>query len=355
MKTIFLESHHIKNLYFGFGQFNLHLLRSLRDVNQDEFKFEILAENLNYLKSEFGKSFSYKRYYSFQRYPAFRIRKNYDLWHSLNQNTKIEPHGNVPYLLTVHNTPFVRNPENYMQFEEHQKFQEKLSKSVAITYISNFAKSSTHQWYKVPDVPQYVIYNGNPIKEIVFPENYRPNYVPTKPFLFAIGEITGRKNFITLVEMLANISGYELVIAGKNSTKEAEEIKTRAQSLGIADRVTLVGKVSDIERQYYYNNCKAFVFPSLREGFGLPVIEAMRFGKPVFISDKTSLPEIGGDLANYWEDFDPQYMASVFNRGMAEFETNAELIVPKLIARSNEFTWENAAKQYFEVYRDLLK
>jgi len=75
--------------------------------------------------------------------------------------------------------------------------------------------------------------------------------------------------------------------------------------------VSLLGTISESDKIFYYKNCLAFAFPSLREGFGFPVLEAMTFGKPVFLSNKTSLPEIGGSHAfigiiltlNTWQAF----------------------------------------------------
>jgi glycosyltransferase involved in cell wall biosynthesis len=355
MKSIFLESHHVKNLTFGLGQFNFHLLKSLLAIENDEFEFVLHAKDIDLLRDKLGLPFQHKKYYSLRRYPTFRIRKKYDLWHSLNQNTKIEPfHNSIPYLLTVHNIPFIRNEENYKHLKEHQFFQEKLNRSNAITYISNFAKQSTHDFYDVPDVPEYVIYNGNPISAISVPEGFRPAYVPEKPFLFSIGEITGRKNFIAIAKMMAHLPGFELVIAGKNSTKEAEEINALAKELGSGVKITLPGKISETEKQYYYKECAAFLFPSLREGFGLPVIEAMRFGKPVISSDTTSLPEIGGELASYWNHFDPEYMAETVKTAIATFGKDSENISEKLIARAQEFNWDHTAHQYFDVYRKML-
>ena len=89
-KRVFLEAHNIKNPYFGFGQFNYHLIKGLYTANVDDFKMVIHAKDITKLKEEFGDYFEYKKYYSHRRYPLFGIRKKYDVWHSLNQNIKID-------------------------------------------------------------------------------------------------------------------------------------------------------------------------------------------------------------------------------------------------------------------------
>ena len=114
------------------------------------------------------------------------------------------------------------------------------------------------------------------------------------------------------------------------------------------------GTVTENDKIYLYRNCSGFLFPSLVEGFGLPVIEAMRFGKPVFISDKTSLPEIGGELAFYWNDFNPDYMADIFISKMNAYKNNIEDMKNKLIEYSNRYDWKKSIKKYQELYLEIL-
>jgi glycosyltransferase involved in cell wall biosynthesis len=355
MANVFLESHHIKNLNFGFGQFNYHLIKGLHNHLPSDFRMTLHTENIHNLKKEFGTDFDYKTYFSFRRYASLRIRKKYDLWHSMNQNTRIEPYHNIPYLLTIHNTSYIKDPSDYKDKKEHVQFQQKINRSHAITYISEYAKSSTHAFFDVPDIPEYVIHNGNPILELIVQEDYKPAVVPDKPFLFTIGEIKERKNFKSLIGLIEHLKDYNLIIAGKNSTNEAENIQSLIDKKQLQDRITLVGKISEADKHYYYKHCDAFVFPSLREGFGLPVIEAMKFGKPTFISNNTSLPEIGGDLSFYWDHYDPTYMTAVFEKGMSTYEANKEQYIKKLKERADSFNWDHAAKAYIDVYRSLLK
>jgi glycosyltransferase involved in cell wall biosynthesis len=355
MKNVFLESHNIKNLHFGFGQFNYHLIKGLYEARIDDFKMTLHAKDIGKLKDEFGAYFDYKKYQSFRRYPLLRIRKKYDLWHSLNQNIKIEPYHDIPYLLTVHDVNFIEEESSDMNHERNVRFREKLERSHAITYISNFAKQSTHQYFDVPDVPEYVIYNGNPIREVTLPEKYQPKLVSDKPYLFSIGEFTPRKNFHTLVEMLALLPDYNLILSGNNNTEYANgKLAEMIQKYNLQKRVIITGKIGDLEKQFYLKNCAAFVFPSLREGFGIPPIEAMRFGKPVFLSNKTSLPEIGGKHAFFWDHYDAEYMASVFENGMHTFETHKTAYEHAYIQRAKSFDWNETAKEYAKVYRELL-
>ncbi len=354
MQKVFLESHNIKNPFFGFGQFNYHLIKGLYQCAPEDFKMVLHLKDKDKWRGSFGDFFDYKKYYSLRRYPQARTRKKYDLWHAMNQNTKIEPYYDLPYLLTVHNITHIKNKDRYMENETHQRFQSKLSRSSAITYISEYAKTSTHQYFKVPEVPEYVIYNGNPITSIQVSDSYTPTIRPRAPFLFSIGEFTPRKNFLSLVKMLRLLPDYQLVIAGKNTTKNADEIRQYIAQHHLEDRVILPGKISELDKQWYLKHCRAFVFPSLREGFGLPVIEAMRFGKAVITSNNTSLPEVGGAIAYYFDHYDPEYMAQKVNDSIQDFDANIESNTSKSIARAQSFNWTTAAQSYIEVYRTLL-
>ncbi len=354
--TIFLESHNLKNPYSGFGQFNYHLIKAIYQEQQKDIHIILHAKHIELLQEEFGDFFGYKKYYSFRRLKQFKIRKKYNIWHCLNQNIKVEPHYNIPYILTVHDVNFIDEVSSDMNHERNRRFQEKLNKSSAITYISKYAQTSTHAHFNVPNVPEHIIYNGNTLQEITLPEDHIPKIDIKAPFLYTIGEFRHRKNYHALVEMLQFLPDYTLVISGNNNSDYARGLLDETiQKFGMQDRVILTGKVSEFDKQYYLKHCTAFVFPSLREGFGIPPIEAMRFGKPVFISNNTSLPEVGGSHAFYWDHYDPEYMASVIEKGLKNYNENKEALSKVYIEHAKSFHWRTAAKQYIEVYRSLTK
>ncbi|WP_010521911.1 glycosyltransferase family 4 protein [Aquimarina agarivorans] len=238
-----------------------------------------------------------------------------------------------------------------------KQFKEKLNRSNAIVYISEFAKKSTHAHFNIPDIPEYIIYNGNTLnnsKSINFDKS-KPKILPRRPFLFTIGQMVEKKNFHTLINMIDFLPEIDLVIAGDTRTKYAENLNQLIQKKGLKQKVHVVGRINDQDKIYYYKNCMAFTFPSLREGFGLPVLEAMSFGKPTFLANKSSLPEIGGEYSFYWDHFEPRYMSNVFRNGMTKFNSNKDFYINKYTKHSQKFTWENAAKQYIKVYKSILE
>lgn len=353
-KSVFLETHNINNRAGGLGTFNYELIKGLSELDFNEMKLTLNATDTKVLENEFGKKFSYNKYTSLSRLEFFRTRKNYDLWHSVNQNTKVEPHKCKKYLLTIHDVNFTEEISSDVNHRRNKLFLKKLNKATAITYISEFSKQQTHQYFNVPNVPEYVIYNGNPITSIVDTSKYVANVPVDKPFFFTIGDFIERKNYESIINMMKLIKDYNLIISGNNDKKYGEEIKKLISDNKLTNQVFLTGKVTDEGKQFFMKNCTAFLFPSIREGFGLPPIEAMSFGKPVFLSDKTSLPEIGGNAANYWENFDPQYMKSTLFDGLNYYENNKQACETLLIERAATFDWKIAASEYLKVYHNIL-
>lgn len=349
--TVFLESHNINNKAGGLGTFNYQLIKALSNLDLATLEITLNAKHPGHLKKEFGKTFHYSKYTSLERHFLFRKKKKYDVWHSLNQNTKIEPFFKPKkYILTVHDVNFVEEVSSDMNHKANKKFIAKLKRADVITYISEFAKKQTHQYFDVPNVPEYIIYNGNPSEIIIENNSFQPNFEINKPFFYSIGDFIPRKNFLSLVKMMENIEDYVLILSGNNDKEYGREIEAYIKEKNLENKVILTGKVSDEAKQYYLKNCSAFLFPSIREGFGLPPIEAMKFDKPVFLSNLTSLPEIGGDAAFYWENFEPNYMKEFLLENLENFKTNRVFYIDKIRKRANYFSWEKAAKQYLELY-----
>ena len=114
-----------------------------------------------------------------------------------------------------------------------------------------------------------------------------------------------------------------------------------------------LSNVSEAEKAALYAACRAFLFPSLCEGFGLPPVEAMRFGKPVFLSKLTSLPEIGGAAAFYWEMLEPEAMAAVVKKQLAAFDASPSQ-AERLKQHAARFDWERCVEEYLQYYLDIL-
>lgn len=353
-KPVFIESHNLKNKATGLGTFNYELIKGFSQLEFNSLELILNAKNPNVLETEFGNKFTYHKYSDLSRLNFFRTRKKHDLWHSLNQNTKVEPFQVNKHLLTVHDVNFAEEISSDMNHKVNKLFRAKLEKSTAITYISEFAKKQTHQFFSVPNIPEYVIHNGNPITTILNTSGFVSKIPVDKPFLYSIGDFLERKNFLSIVKMMVHINDFNLIISGNNNKEYGFEILKFIQDNNLQNRVFLTGKVNDLTKQYYLSNCHAFLFPSIREGFGLPPIEAMRFGKPIFLSNKTSLPEIGGQHCYYWDNFDPENMKKVLFEGLNHFYNNQIEMETFMKERAESFNWKVAASEYLKVYEKCL-
>lgn len=353
-KLVFIESHNLKNKATGLGTFNYELIKGLSQLEFNRLELTLNAKNPEILEAEFGNKFNYHKYNELSRLKVFRTRKKNDLWHSLNQNTKVEPYHVNNYLLTIHDVNFVEEISSDMNHKANKNFLAKLKKSTVITYVSEFTKKQTHQHFKVPNVPEYIIHNGNPITTILDTSRFISKIPIDKPFLYSIGDFLERKNFLSLVKMMVHITDFNLIISGNNKKEYGLEIAKFIQDNNLQNRVFLTGKVDDVAKQYYLSNCHAFLFPSIREGFGLPPIEAMHFGKPIFLSNKTSLPEIGGKHSYYWDNFDPENMKMVLMDGLNHFYSNQNEMESLMKERAASFNWKMAATEYLKIYEKCL-
>jgi glycosyltransferase involved in cell wall biosynthesis len=275
-----------------------------------------------------------------------------DVWHVTHQDSKYWPlDARVAVVLTVHDLNFLREKSPRGIRRRLGRLQRKIDRASILTTGSQYSAEEIRNHLDVATKEIRVIPHGVCLEQHVEPCR-PPALIGSAPYLFTIGDIAPKKNFLTLVELLPRLPEYRLIIAGSKSHEYANELERRAAELGIADRVVLPGRVSEAERLWLYQNCSAFLFPSLTEGFGLPLIEAMSFGRPVFSSNRTSLPEVGGPLAFYWNSFEPEYMERAFRDGMRTYEADLHYST-KLRDRAEQFQWPRAARQYLALYREV--
>ena len=295
--------------------------------------------------------------YMFQR-PWHKLfvpgSSSFDIWHSSNQVSRYHPSAkHVKILLTIHDLNFLIEKRHRSRKIKNQLnlIQKRINKASALTCISNFVAEQVKEHFNLEGKSLSVIYNGCTIAD--YPDFENPGYKTAKPFLFSIGTVLPKKNFHVLPALLKE-NDYDLVIAGNLSDPEyVARIKSEAEKFGVPNRLKLIGNISNEERSWYYRNCKAFVFPSIAEGFGLPVIEAMHYGKPVFLSTHTSLPEIGADAAYYFPNFDPEAMQQTLETGLKDFESG--IMASKAKARAAYFSWDETAKSYLQLYDSLAR
>lgn len=282
----------------------------------------------------------------------FPARNDFDVVHLSDQTCRLRPNKvNAKKIMTIHDMNKV-----HLKFSKPHRIQvyiEKLRRLIAqcdkIVTISKFVANDVLHYFPEAKDKVQVIYNG--ADKLIVPPGHTPAFLPRRPFLFTIGLLSVQKGFHLLPALLKE-NDFDLVISGIE-TPHKQKIIEEAEKYNCLNRVHITGQVSDDDKAWYYKNCSAFVFPSIAEGFGLPVIEAMHFGKPVFLSKFTSLPEVGGDAAYYFDNFEPAHMQQVFAAGMQDFAEHNR--AQEMMTQAEKFSWERAADEYLDLYAECLR
>lgn len=188
------------------------------------------------------------------------------------------------------------------------------------------------------------------------PERFR-NLKPGG-FWLAVGTIEPRKNYPRLLDAYRLLRArtadrLPLVIAGGKGWL-SEDFKAQLHGLEPDRDLFLLGYVSDMELSWLFQNCFALVYPSLFEGFGMPVLEALGFGSPVLCSQTSSLPEVGGDAAIYFDPLESESIAQAMI-GLLRGDLSRERLKEAARRQAKEFSWTRSAARVREVYEEVVK
>lgn len=261
---------------------------------------------------------------------------------------------------TVHDLTTLRftNPDkNRLIFKIKQKAYKFVVKraaqqSAAILTPSLYVKNDVVQFSGVHPDKVAVTYEAADL--INFPAAPLPD-LQNKQFIMYLGRPTPHKNLGRLVEAFARLRAQhpalQLVLAGKKDGNY-RRIEARVQKKNIPN-VIFTDFIGDAQLRWLYENCQAYVFPSLSEGFGLPGLEAMAQGAPVVSSNATCLPEIYGDAAHYFDPTDIQAMSDAINEVLTDAVLRQTLISRGQV-QANKYSWRRTARQTLAVYDKVL-
>lgn len=281
-------------------------------------------------------------------------RRTTDLWHVTHQQAKYLPLDcRVPVLLTIHDLNFLHDPDGSPRRIDRKltAIQQLVTRAEAIVTDSRYVAEEVRLHLELGDRPLHVVPLG--LGAPAAPAASRPDFLRPGRFLLSVGNCLPHKNFHVLLALLAQLDEFRLVIAGKKTTPYGRFLADEIARLGLGERVVMPGEVDDATRQWLYENCEGFLFPSLAEGFGFPVLEAMQAGCPVFSSRWTSLPEVIGNHGFYFENFSAESMAEVVRAGLRQIADDPGLI-DSARRHAASFSWQRTAADYLRIYRELL-
>jgi glycosyltransferase involved in cell wall biosynthesis len=222
------------------------------------------------------------------------------------------------------------------------------SRADAVIAVSEFTRSQVIALLGVDPAKTHVVHHG--IRNLAAPAGVPPG---RDKVILNVGAIQKRKNVARLVEVFEALAPpWRLVLAGSHGFGAAE-ILARIERSPARDRILVTGYVSADDLAAWYARAAVFAFPSLDEGFGMPVLEAMAAGVPVIASNCSALPEVAGDAALLVDPDDSDALRQSLLQLTTDWDLCREL-TRRGTARARMFTWEKAVRETWDVYRTLL-
>ncbi|MEK7858395.1 MAG: glycosyltransferase family 1 protein [Elusimicrobiota bacterium] len=284
--------------------------------------------------------------------------RDLDVFHGLG-NT-VPPLRRLPSAVTLHHVGGgVDAPDAWSEFYFTTLTAASARRAKAVLAVSDFSRQEAIAAYGLDAAKVTTILEGGPGDEFQPPDAASAKAPVEGPFLLAVGAIVERKNFAALVRafrlLLEEEPGlpHRLVIAGAKG-HYAPALEALVTELRLGPRVVFFGPASRAQLVALYQNASAFVFPSLMEGFGFPLLEAMACGAPVVASNASALPQVAGDAAVLVDASDPKALADAIGRILKDSGLSGTLRAMGP-ARAAQFSWLKTAEQTLAVYEHLLK
>lgn len=336
------------SLQDGLGEFVLQIGRRIAAAapawrERDGIGFDIhLRESHVGL---FGDDVGYLVVERWQRYRHVRPVR-YELWHTLHQLSKYLPPRDVgPRVVTVHDLNYLHNPRAFSRWRHERRTGALMQRTDHVVAISRHTADDVRRHLRWTG-PLEVIYNGARDLSDAAQEPLS-GVDASRPFLFHLSRMSPSKNPQAILQLAAAWPDMRFVLCGPPGD-DAKALRVRSHPPNVVFHLG----ISDAQKAWAFAHCAGFLFPSLTEGFGLPPIEAMYFGRPVFLARRTCLPEIGGDAASYFDDFDPTTMRRVVEQGLARGAQPGRSA--QIRAHAQRFDWDRAAADYLALYRRLI-
>ena len=328
-KTVLLDICEITNPASGFGQIARNYAHWYGHASDPDIHFQLMTNP--------------------SQMAQYKDSDSIHLWHSTNQQQLKRRHSrNSKFIITIHDLNYLTEKGLLSRLKHNYQLQKAINQASAITAISHYVARQIESNFDMKGKKVRVIYNG--VENITQEPESQPAFVTGRPFFFAIGQIRKKKNFHLLADMMQHLPDYDLYICGDDHFDFSKVVRQHISQLPTANAM-LAGKITAEERVWLYRHCSAFLFPSIGEGFGLPVIEAMQFGKPVFISNATCLPEICHGHACIWPTLKPDEMARVVAESLPKF---TETMANDCISHAQKFSYQTHIQSYISLYRELL-
>lgn len=343
----------------GIGEYSFELLKQFKEFKIPDLKFQIYLKNkpLKHmpLKSD---NWQYRVIGPKKFWTQFALP--FDLYlHSPKPDVFFTPShyaprfSPVPTVISVMDLSYIHFPELFKKTDLYQLVnwtRYSVQNARKVLTISEASKNDIIEKYSQKAQKIVVTYPG--IKSMNLSQK-SPNKQIKEKYILFVGTLQPRKNIQKLIEAYAqlNVVDVKLVIAGKKGWLY-EDILSAPKAFNVEKNVIFLDFVTDEELANMYKNAEFFILPSLYEGFGLPVLEAMQNSCPVITSNISSLPEVGGDAALYIDPYDTNDIADKMGLLLADKKLREQL-VKKGLEQVKKFSWEKTAQQTLKVLQEV--
>lgn len=268
----------------------------------------------------------------------------------------------IPTVVTIHDVSYLYYPEEFLKNDLYKLTHwtaAAVARSKQIIAVSKTTKKDLLKHYQIEEDKVSVIYNGftklnaeNPDRNPIEAYNLKNN-----KYILYVGTLQPRKNINILIRAFKNVqekhSSLKLVIVGKKGWMW-KTIFEEVEDLQLTESIIFTGYIPDAEVAELYKHALVFVLPSLYEGFGIPILEAMSQRCPVIASYRSSLPEIAGEACLYFDPADPEALATKIESIIQDPQLRNDLI-QKGIERSENFSWDICGQQTLDVILNTVK
>ena len=364
----------------GIGRYTRELVHALTAVDQaNEYRFfsaNIKAEspvqnsipqgeNCSYHPAPLNERWLYRVWYRAQLpIPVQWVVGKLDLFHS--PDFVLPPtSGNIPTLLTVHDISFAFFPDVYPEklvSYLNQVVPRSVKKATHILADSQATKDDLIEVWNTPSDKITVLYSGaderfQPVTDAAKITAVRQKYnLGDTPYILSVGTVQPRKNYQMLIRAFAPIAKthpHNLIISGGKGWLY-DEMMAEIERQGLNGRVHFIGFVDDADLPTLYSDATLYVMPSIYEGFGIPVLEAMGCGVPVISSNASSLPEVAGDTAVLIPPDDQAAWTTAIQE-LLDNPAKRDTLKKGGFAQAQTFSWQKSAQQLIGIYENLLR
>ena len=291
-------------------------------------------------------------------------RRSLDLLHGAVNVTPL--FGLCPTVVTIHDLSFMRYPQAFPAMQRtylRSQVRRSARRARHVIAVSRATRDDIVALFGVPPQRIAVVYNGvddvfKPAEPDLVEAFRRERELPPR-FVLHLGTLEPRKNLVRLVQAFAQArqrlpgsDDLKLVLAGGKGW-DYDDIFAAVERERLQEQVIFPGYIADADLPWLYRAATVFAYPSLLEGFGLPVLEAMACGTPVITSSVSSLPEVAGDAALLIDPASVDALAGTLVRVLSDAALASEMRAKGLL-QAGRFSWQRTASQTADVYRAAL-